>query len=267
MRVIREVFLSLGVLCVCAGCASVSGTGGKEQNLASDVRGAMIRSTLPDPSGNEWPRFFSATPRVTDLDTERRACIAGAARQAAMYLEVSGLDLILGSERSGAAVTLQNTVWRYDEASAGNLAAEAEIVQEYRDAEGTNMLVRFPSIQLPAGVPDLSDLLGTDDEPPSWTVHTPVLKGYRLAVGTASRKRLFTDSIEAADRSALAALLSRSAVFVAGSGARSEAAPGTVTTSGRAHLSAGTVRGFFILDRWVSPDGGTYYSLAVCVGS
>lgn len=264
MRVIGTAFGVIGALCLCAGCASFSGTAAERQEVAPDLRLAMMRATLPGPSAGEYPVFFSAVPRVTDTDTERKACIAGAARQAAMYLQVSGLDLILGSERSGAAVTLQNTVWKYDETTSANLLTEAEIRREHRDDEGTYMLVSFPSIRLPAGIPDLESLLGTALDPPGWIARIPDLRGYRLAVGAASRMRLFTDSIEAADRSALAALLSQEAVYVAGSGARSEVAPGTVATSDRAQITTGSVRGFYILDRWISPDGGTFYSLAVC---
>jgi hypothetical protein len=209
---------------------------------------------------NNHPVFFGVTSRLFNRDEESESCLQDAAIQAAQFFSVYGTLTFL-KEKSGAGVGyLQDIDVGYDEALAGRLKEQLNVLEEIQDEDGTYILAELDSTNL-----NLPRTPGISSLPPKWIKTTPTIEGYHVGVGITQRKRLFKDSIEEADRRALAELISMISLEI-----KSLQTEQSVDTMGTAHETTSLeqakamIKGFYIMSRWRSMDENYFYSLAVC---
>ena len=211
---------------------------------------------------NGQPIFLGSSPGLQYQADEEVAAVASAAVQAARYVQLSGRITLRSTSSGGFSLVREEISLFDDEDLVAKAAEEIEIIDTLDLNNG--MLVRcvYPSARrVAADAPRVRDAMGR----PNWLGKVPEIPGMLVGVGTASRKRLLTDSIEEADKSAMAELLSQLSILMqSDSGERALAGYGSVTRRDNYQIAQGTLSGYYVLDRWISDDGETFYSLAIC---
>jgi hypothetical protein len=98
---------------------------------------------------------------------------------------------------------------------------------------------------------------------PAWTNTVPEIPGYLTTVGIALQTGYVADSFAAADDQALEDMARQVSVEVSTGRKSIENGVGTASYQSNLEISEAVIAGFYILDRWRTPDGRYYYSLAV----
>jgi len=207
------------------------------------------------------PVFFASTPRREFREEEREYCLFDAARQVSLYyaarvetkqaVKSNNMDLgYMESVKSG-----------FDRDLALKIMPDLEIMEFFQDADGSYMLVKYPSLSVNINyVPQGA----AGDGVPSWVTNVPVIDGMLVSVGVVQRSRFLTDSLKKADDQALANLSRQISINVKSKRTDIEAASGTAFEQTHYEVSSSVLKGFYVLERWRSRDGNTFYSLAVC---
>lgn len=229
--------------------------------LAATVTPSSVSADVPDWAWALEPRdgrvyFLAFCPRLRDREKELPECLEKAAAQAVKYRRVT-----VRAGRSTRRVLLFTVgdTWvdvEYDESRIEETSTRLNVVREHRSNEGTYLLAGLATEATIGSASPAFLSFG-----PDWIERGPVLPGYYTAVGVAKNKRLFRDSVEAADDDALAGLAlqlgSESESGLLDSTRRSPRRFGHEVTAARIH-------GFLVIARARSNDGRYYYSLAVC---
>ncbi len=245
-------FFYCASLSVFTGCAS-SGDKAPEINLRDYI------STVPM---DGTPVFLGISSNLQNQQDENAAAVLSAAAQAARYIELTG-RIVFRSSSGGGFTLAREDIQITENAEIAARAAEAVEVLDYLVLDiGTLARCRYTG----AGSVSTPDI-GVRDSAgyPTWLERVPETDGFIIGVGSASRSRLLSDSIEDADRSALSELLYQLSLQIqSDSGRKDLGSYGTLSVTDNSQIASGTLKSYYILDRWISDDEKTYYSLAVC---
>jgi len=263
----RTLTLLLPLLLLLAGCAGLP-PGAPEtprETLELSVpvnlsETAYSRYWDTWPSGEGMPLFLGVSRRLDNRGDEEGRALDTAALAASMYLQVEGLSRFYLENTSQGQGYSGDFQYQADEELAGRLREELEVVSRLQDHQGTYLIVRYPggrNLSLPAfGLPGGS--------PPEWTRELPRLPGYLVSLGTSQRRQYPVDSVLAADRQALEEMVKTISLNMSGQRNTLEGSRGIGTVQSSLEVARATVRGFYILARWQSPDGSLFYSLGIC---
>lgn len=217
-----------------------------------------LLTTVPE-KGN--PRFFTAVPRMGNREDEYKMGLMLLARQAAMYYKASVTAKFLTQSNNRDMGYKEQVDVEIDKELVQSMIDKIEITAHYRDVQGSyfqgflkgGKLPRFPvSTEIKNNVP-------------VWFTDLPIFNEYITAVGTAQRHMFIAESFLHSDRQALAALAKQLDIEVKQRRDDIEVEyKGSAYQQLNLEISDTDVRGFYVIDRWVSKDGNTYYSLAVC---
>jgi len=203
------------------------------------------------------PRFLSFCPRLLNRENERPECIRRASEQASKYTGVRIRAKKYYRKRALFTQYMNRDTVEFDEDLAAELLQDLAVEREYRDEEGTYILARLTSSDMEDLVFD-AHAAGDGFE---WAEGGFEIPGYRTAIGVVKRRRLFSDSIESADRDALVRLAMQISSEV--ESGLLDAGKGMQGMFGYEAVEA-QISGFYVLARRRSDDGRYYYSLAVC---
>lgn len=247
-----------------AGCASVdtARSAGAGATLPAEAYHPHVLALTADltPVGGV-PRFFGASPRLGDRSKELSVALEAAAKQASRFLGLKGKLYLYQNSSSAGAFVEQQVEANYDEKAV--TAKDLTLLTSYRDQSGTFVVASLPTADMPSAnwYPALSP---RGDERPAWIDSPPRLPGYLTAVGVAQRRRWISESIAAADYSALGELIRQLSVRIqSGAGERHVEGIGSSTSSAAFERAAADIRGFYVLARWATPSGESWFSLAV----
>jgi hypothetical protein len=101
---------------------------------------------------------------------------------------------------------------------------------------------------------------------PEWITKTPVIAGYTVGVGIASRKLQTAHTVIGSYEAAIASILQTMFSHVSAENSRGEsnALLGNTGSTGKQTVeAAGTIEGFYILDMWVDPANLSVWTLAI----
>ncbi len=206
------------------------------------------------------PVFFASTPRREFRDEERKYCLFDAARQVSLYYaaRVETKQAVKSNNRDLGY--MESVESGFDRDLAMKIMPDLEIIEFFQDAEGSYMLVKYPSLSLDI---DYTPQV-TGWNVPSWITDVPVIDGMLVSVGVVQRSRFFTDSVKKADDQAMANLSRQISINVKSRRTDIEAGSETAFEQTHYEVSSSVLKGFYVLERWRSVDGSTFYSLAVC---
>lgn len=214
--------------------------------------------TVPD-KGN--PTFFAAVPRMANRENEYRMGHMLLARQAAMYREAAVSAKFLTQSNNRDMGYREQVEVDIDKSLVRSMVDKIEITDHYQDAHGSYFSGILKGIQI-SGFNVRTEVVGNV---PQWFVDPPSYEGFIVAVGTSGRHMFIAESFLQSDRQALAAIAKQLEIEVKHKRDDLEKQyQGSAYQQLNLQITDTTVRGFYVIDRWVSKDGNTYYSLAVC---
>ena len=205
--------------------------------------------------------FSSFIPRRENREDEIDLAVAEAARQAAMLYnsKVDAKFAVQSNNRDLGYLEAINI--QYDKDMVEAFKPKIIITKNLRDNEGTYVLSELEDIKFKGNFSNLSK----PGQVPDWLINIPVIPGYLVSVGTVQRSRYKIDSIRRADEQALANLAKQVSVVVKAKRAdRDSEVSGSVFSETNYEVTSTYIRGFYVLGRWSTDNGNTYYSLAVC---
>ncbi len=220
-----------------------------------------LRKVLTTTPKNGKPVFFVAVPRMAERENEYRMGLMLLARQAAIYTQVSVTAKFMTQSNNRDMGYREEVDVEVDKELVQSMLDRVEITSHYRDVEGSyfNGVLKgetLPSFKVPNEVKHAV---------PEWFTNLPSYEGYITAVGTAQRHMFIAESFMQSDRQAMAALAKQRDVEVKQKRDDIEVEyQGSAYQQLNLEITDTIVKGFYVVDRWVSKDGNTYYSLAVC---
>ena len=263
-----------------AACASTSGgatddaasRGAGADGTGADVGGPggappPVLELLADtaPRGGT-PLFAGFSPRLYEREEEEELAVEDAARDAVRYLEVRASAVLIAEEAARSAGVAEAVETRIPAERVDDVKSDLEVLKSIRHERGTVVIVsapELPPLEVPAGV-SVRAAVSWNGGAPVWVEEVPRVPGYDVAVGVAERRRRPADSVEAADERALAQIiLARSARVRSVGESRRVEDVGTTERTTRAEEAADIVHGFYVVSRYVEPEGRYFYSLAV----
>lgn len=279
---IQMIAASVLILILSVSCASVpAGTegsaGAQDQGLrvteqtserpekqevagAIDFRDPQYSRLLHTVPVDGQPVFFAAVTRLYDREEEYNFGLRLLARQAALYREavVRSKALTVSTTRFEGA--REQVEVDYNQELIDSLKGKIRVLEYYEDNRGTYMKGVLTGERLPQLEFDRESSNGI----PNWFVQMPQYPGFITAVGVSQRQMFFADSLLESDKQTLANMARQLNVGIEKRRDDIEVG-GAGSTYRQQSIESVNVRikGFYILDRWISADGNTYYTLAV----
>lgn len=217
-----------------------------------------LLTTVPE---NGTPVFFVAVPRMADRENEYRTGVMLLARQAALYKRASVSAKFMTQSNNRDMGYREQVEVEVDKELVQSMVDKVEIITHHRDVEGSY----FHGILKGETLPRFKVSTEVRQGVPQWFTNLPEYDGYITAVGTAQRHMFIAESFMQSDRQALAALAKQRNINVKQKRDDLEREyQGSAYQQLNLEITDATVQGFYVIDRWVSEDGNTYYSLAVC---
>jgi len=214
--------------------------------------------TVPDKGK---PTFFAAVPRMANRENEYRMGHMLLARQAAMYREAGVTAKFLTQSNNRDMGYREQVDVDIDKSLVRSMVDKMKITNHYRDVQGSYFSGVLKGFQI-TKFNVQTEVVGTV---PQWFINPPSYEGYIAAVGTSGRHMFIAESFLQSDRQALAAIAKQLDIEVKQKRDDLEKEyQGSAYQQLNLQITDTTVRGFYVIDRWVSRDGNTYYSLAVC---
>jgi hypothetical protein len=255
-------------------CSTVNGTGkgaGEQDGSGTrrperimvegviDFTRSPYREMLRTTPHKGQPVFFASVPRRADRDEEYETGISALAAQAARWKQADITAKFLVKKSNTEMGYLEEVEVSVDRDRQEALRDDIEVLACYSDRGGTYLSGTLPG----ETHEDLPLSASSPSEKPPWVFTPPEYEGYRTGVGVANRHMYFSDSIRAADEQAMANLARQFDIQVEKKRLDLEQTGGTAFTQYTIQRSNVVLQGVYILDRWISPDGNNYYSLAV----
>jgi len=261
------VLLIVGLTsCLSAPAEAPSSSAGQSSaNSPSSVGTIVDLMAQTVPSGGS-PTFLGVAQRRRDRAEEEMAALEHVGDQVARYLQISA-HYRIDFDSSGRSTFVKENIltdWRPEEGHA--LIEGFEVLDTFQDNDNTYVLASVPGLPAPAGVSEVAaGYAGSGSDKPAWVNNPPAIPGYYVSVGITQRRRIAKDSIDFADEDALKGIIMTVLAEVdAGFWSRSVERQGETTgTSSSSVTGTGLLNGFYIVSRWISPDGQYYYSLAI----
>lgn len=217
-----------------------------------------LLNTIPDKGK---PTFFAAVPRMANRENEYRMGHMLLARQAAMYREAGVTAKFLTQSNNRDMGYREQVDVDVDKSVVQSMVDKINVTEHYQDTQGSY----FSGVLKGTRISSFNVQTEVVGEVPQWFVDPPSYKGFIVAVGTSSRHMFIAESFLQSDRQALAAIAKQLNIEVKHKRDDLEKAnQGSAYQQLNLQITDTTVRGFYVIDRWVSKDGNTYYSLAVC---
>ncbi|MGC9311539.1 MAG: hypothetical protein ACP5IA_02520 [Sediminispirochaetaceae bacterium] len=279
---IQMIAASVFILILSVSCASVpAGTEGsavaQDQGLkvpeqtserpekqevagAIDFRDPQYSRLLHTVPVDGQPVFFAAVTRLYDREDEYDFGLRLLARQAALYREavVRSKALTVSTTRFEGA--REQVEVDYNQELIDALQGKIRVLEYYEDNRGTYLKGVLTGERLPRFQVGRESANGI----PQWFVQMPQYPGFITAVGVSQRQMFFADSLLESDEQTLANMARQFNVGIEKKRDDIEVG-GAGSTYRQQSIESVNVRikGFYILDRWISADGNTYYTLAV----
>ncbi len=281
---LRRVTLLLLILLVFNSCASVENEGNmstepevptedargeidlkREDRIqvpgAIDFRVSEYRELLNTAPLKGKPVFFVVVSRMYNREDEYEMGRRLLARQAAIFQNalVRGKALTVSNSRYEG--TREVVDISYNESSMASLYDRIRVVEYYEDNMGTYMKGVLSGISLPS----FEFAQNGEGDVPAWFLEMPQYPGYLTAVGVSQRQMYFYKSLLESEEQTLLHIARQLNI-----GVSKERADIEIEGKGAAHRQSSLeevetqVKGFYILDRHISADGNTFYTLAVC---
>ncbi len=208
--------------------------------------------------------FSSFIPRREYRGEELDLAVEEASRQAAMLYK-SKVDAKFAVQSNNRDLGYLEAIdIQYDKDMAKALRQKIKIRKHLRDNEGTYVLSELDGITFKGDFSDFTE----PGHVPDWLINIPVIPGYLVSVGTVQRSRYKIDSIRKADEQALADLAKQVSVVVKAKRAdKNSDLYGSAFSETNYEVTSTYIRGFYVLARWSTDNGNTYYTLAVCPDS
>jgi hypothetical protein len=211
--------------------------------------------TLPE---DGKPVFFASVPRRADREEEYEAGIDALAAQAARWKRARITAKFLTKKSSLEMGYIEEVEVDIDSELQSEMRDVIEVLVCYSDRSGS-----YLQGTLDRRAPEGLSLRDTPPgKKPEWILSPPEYEGYLTAVGAANRHMYLAESINAADEQALANLARQVNIEVEKKRLDLEREGATAYTEYTIQISKALLEGAYILDRWVSPNGNSYYSLA-----
>ncbi len=221
---------------------------------SSDICEAV--NTYPR-NGN--PVFFASVQRMSNRELEEEAALRKAADQASRYYSVNVVSKFYSEKVNTSFRYMDDLDASWDLNLSGSLYEDLSIIESWQDNYGSYVLAELQGHAPPVIISPRSA-----DKEPSWINNTPEIPGYITSVGITLQKGYVADSFEAAEEQALAQMAKQISISVSNGQVKLENSIGTVTTQSNLEIAEASIQGFYILDRWRTPDSRYYYALAVC---
>ena len=242
-------------------------TGSSERPPVIEVGGHIdfteepYRNVLTTSPKNGRPVFFFAVPRMAERENEYRMGVMLLARQAAIYKQGSVTAKFMTQSNNRDMGYREQVDVEVEKELVQSMLDDVEITSHYRDVEGSY----FNGVLKGETLPRFQVSTRVNQDVPEWFTNLPSFEGYITAVGTAQRHMFIAESFMQSDRQALAALAKQRDVEVKQKRDDLEVEyQGSAYQQLNLEITDTIVKGFYVVDRWVSKDGNTYYSLAVC---
>lgn len=258
----KRTAVYLIILCILASCASSGGAGSRTiiegaADFSTPSYGSILK-TLPV---GDAPVFFAAAPRMSEREAEIDECLKVAAAQASRFIAARASSYFLVKENNRDLLYLEDVNVQHDTELAESLVDDLTILREYQDRNGSYILAMLEGHPI-GRIPYTPSRTGGQ---PSWVEDFPSIPGYYVGVGVTQRAGHIAASIANADDRAMEEIIKQISVSQMTDRRDVEVETvGTAFAQERREVSEAVILGFYIMDRWVSPDGINYFSLAVC---
>jgi len=204
--------------------------------------------------------FFASTPRRELREEEINYCVMDAARQISLYYAAK-VKTKQAVESTGKNFGyLESVESGFDRKLARKEIPKIKVLEYFRDSEGSYIIAEDPGL--------ISDITfswdNADNNLPDWITNVPVIHGYLVSVGVVQRSRYVTDSLKKADDQALANLSRQISINVKSKRTDMEIQKRTAYSQTHYEVSSSILKGFYVLGRWSTDHGNTFYTLAVC---
>lgn len=213
---------------------------------------------LKTPPYNGKPVFFASVKRMSDREDEKAAALIKAAQQASKFKAVKAASRFYTEKLNSTSRHLHDLEIEWDRELAIDLIDSLEVLQISRDTYGTYLTAMLPGTLMPPAT-----VSAPSSQAPSWTNRIPVIPGYIVSVGIALQTGYVADSFEAADNQALEDLARQISVQITSGKKLIQNNVGTAELTTNLEEAEVVIPGFYILERWRSPDARYYYSLAI----
>lgn len=232
-----------------------------EVNGVIDFRSEEYRFLWDTAPKGDVPVFFASSPRREFRDEEASYCLFDAARQVSLF-HAARIETKQAVKSNNKDLGYKESVKSgFDRDLALKLMKDLKVISYFRDLEGSYMLVEDPSLTV--NIPYTGEFISGGDEPP-WAIEVPEIEGMLVSVGVVQRSQYLSSSLKRADDQALANLSRQVSINVKSKRTDLEVQSGTAFAETRYDVSSSILKGFYVLARWRTGDGNTYYSLAVC---
>jgi hypothetical protein len=277
---INAIFISFA-LAVLSGCAGM--IPGEAVPAHSDEARASDATENPDVSGldtavttgalagfprslpswpvNGRPVFAGYTNRLRDREQESETALRNAAEQASRYVSLTAVYQYVARTDGRQTGSVDAVEAEWDEARVDSFLATLEVIRSEQLHEGTIVYAALDE-PLRSSIPQIESISGAGAEP-DWINRPPEIPGYIVGVGAAQSRRTMAESLAAADERALVDILLQTSATIRllDQSRTRERSTQTMTTVSQQATAA--LSGFLVLSRHVSPDGRTFYALAV----
>ncbi len=241
------------------GCVSVSSSPTKQTPADSSNGRDTLMADLTPRNGNAV--FMGVAGRLRDRDSELEEAVLHVAEQASRYVRFFAEYQYITETTTDGIGYLDDIDGRWDEAFADGLVEKVEVIRKIQDNEGTYVLAVVEGIPAPPSVSLVEDTTGGA---PSWVNSPPGVPEHISVVGITTPSRRFRDSVDRADQEALKEILLNTGTTVRMmEDLQDRDRQGTLVTTTSVQEASATLRSFYILARYVSPDRRYYYSLAI----
>jgi len=226
-----------------------------------DFRDPEYRGLLSTAPIGGKPSFFVTVTRMYNRDEEYEMGRRMLARQAAIYRRVRVQTKNMTLSTGDYVGNREQVEIEYDKSSLPQLMDEIKIVEFYQDNDGSY----FKGVLENGRLPSFDFAREITDDRPVWLRKEPELPGYATAVGVSQRQMFFSTSLLKSEEQTLAAMARQFNV-----GVKRERTDIEMESIGTGYQQKSLeqvdvfLKGFYVIDRWISEDGNTYYSLAVC---
>ena len=208
---------------------------------------------------NGNPVFFASVQRMSNRELEEEAALRRAADQASRYYSVDVVSKFYSEKVNSSFRYIKDLDAAWDLDLSEELYEDLNIIESWQDNYGSYVLA-----ELQGHTPPAITLPRNSEKEPSWINNPPEIPGHIASVGITLQKGYVADSFRAAEEQALAQMAKQISISISNGQVKLENSVGTITTQSNLEIAEASIEGFYILDRWRTPDNRYYYALAVC---
>jgi len=265
ITLISTIIIILFMISSCTTTAEKAAEGITVTNYETplDFSGQGYADYLVTSPAGGMPVFFGSVQRMSNRDDEAAAALLNASEQASKFIAVKAVSKFY-TEKLNTSMRYKHdldVIW--DRKLAIEMIDRLEVSRIIQDTYGTYITAVLPDEAID-GIPWQQSSNGGV---PSWTSRIPDIPGYIVSVGIALQTGYTADSFAAADDQALEDLARQVSVQLLSGRKLIENSVGTASWQTNLETSEVVIPGFYIIERWRTPDAHYYYSLAAAPAS